>query len=343
MKALLTIFHRGHQYDPTLATLFRAFERVENVEDCDVVIMPITFKHDYVFDHELMEAVQRSGKKIVIVDFVEYGWDVPKPDHIFGVNTSQWKHKFDQNPEYYKLDEFIYRNSGSVLVYFKRELVKDSVVVAPFSILPVEYPGVVSLPDYNQHVSFEEFNSRPIDVVMFWGLSSPSRQILHGALIKESALRGQHLVANLDYLNEFQRCGEKRMVMPIHIPDFSRISIQILLHIQSMAKISISMGGAGAKCFRDCESSYNSVMARQENNIDWAYPWIDGENSIMLPNRSDNVLIDENKSYEKIMEWLDKPKELYDVYLNGISTWKNYEVNKYSSEYVLKTIKSKLQ
>ncbi len=338
MKAFLTIFHKGHAYDPTLVPLFRAFETVYTVEDSDIVIMPITYKEDYVFDYELMEAVQRSGKKIVIVDFVEYGWDVPKPYHIFGVNTGDWKGKF-QNQEYYKLDEFIYRNAGNVLLYFKRELVKNSEVVAPFSILPVEYPGVVSLPDYNPKVSFEEFNSRPIDVVMFWGLSNPSRQILHGELIRASALRGQHLVASLDYLNEFQGRGEKRMIMPIHIPDFKRISIHILLQIQSMAKISISMNGAGAKCFRHTESSYNSVMAFQENNISWSSPWIDGLNAIELPNKKDSVLIDEKASYERIMHYLDRPEQLYGMYCDGISNWKNYEASRYSSDYILKEIK----
>jgi hypothetical protein len=338
MKIFTTIFHKGHHYDPTLSQLFRAFENVNTVEECDLVVMPITYKEDYVFDHELMETVQGSGKKLVVVDFVEYGWDVLRPDHIFGVNTSQWKDKFKVE-DYFKLDEFIYRNAGSVVVYFKRELVKNG-VVAPFKVLPIEYPGVVSLPDYSPRQTFEEFNSRPIDIVMFWGLSSPSRQILHGHLISESALRGQHLVASMDYLNEFQRRGEKRMVMPIHIPDFKRISMQILLHIQSMAKVSISMGGAGSKCFRDYESSYNSVMARQENPLEWSYTWIDGVNSIKLPKRENDVLIDENKSYEKIMDWLNKPTELYDMYLKGIENSQKYEANNYSKNYILKEIQN---
>jgi hypothetical protein len=89
MKALLTIFHKGQEFDATLFSLFRAFERVHNVSDCDVVIMPVTYKDDYVFDHDLAEEVQRLGKKIVIVDFIEYGWDVQRPDHILGVNTGK--------------------------------------------------------------------------------------------------------------------------------------------------------------------------------------------------------------------------------------------------------------
>jgi hypothetical protein len=70
MKIFTTIFHKGHQYDPTLSFLFRAFETVNSIEACDVVVLPITYLDNYVFDYELMEAVQSSGKKIVIFDFV---------------------------------------------------------------------------------------------------------------------------------------------------------------------------------------------------------------------------------------------------------------------------------
>jgi hypothetical protein len=42
------------------------------------------------------------------------------------------------------------------------------------------------------------------------------------------------------------------------------------------------------------------------------------------------------------MAWLENPKDLYEMYVNGISNWQNYEVNRYSSEYILKNIKSNL-
>lgn len=336
MKAFITIFHKGHAYDPTLTALFRPFEKVNNVEDCDVVIMPITYQNDYVFDYDLMEAVQRSGKKIVIVDFVEYGWDVKTPDHIFGVNTYMWGNKF-QNPDYYRLDEFIYRNSGNIALYFKREFV-DNGREYPFKVLPVEYPGVAYLPEHNPEQSFDEFNNRPIDVLMTWGLSNPSRPLLHGEFVKQSALNGQHLVSSLEHVSTCQARGDKRMVVMVHIPDFARIPIQILLHIQSLAKVSISCNGAGAKCFRSAESAYNSVMALQENGLEWTYPWIDGINSINLPNKEDSTLVDETKAYERIMHYLNRPDQLYAMYVHGINNWKSYEVNKYSSEYILKEV-----
>lgn len=338
MKAFLTIFHKGHQYDGNLSHLFKAFEKVDNVNDCDVVILPITYQDNYVFDHELMEVVEASGKKLVVVDFVEYGWDVPYPSHIFGVNTDKWESKF-RNLDYFKLDEFLYRNGSRVVLYFKRELVEGGMFGAPFKILPAEYPGVVTLPN-NPTDTFEEFNNRPIDVIMTWGLSNPSRPILHGEFVKQSALNGQHLVSNIEHVTVCHKRGDKRMVVMAHIPDFARISNDILFRLQAMSKISISMNGAGFKCFRHAESSYNAVMAFQENNLEWSYPWDDGINSIELPNREEGVLIDEYKSYEKIMQYLNSPHQLYSMYLEGIHNWKNYEINKYSSDYILKEVKT---
>jgi hypothetical protein len=341
MKAFITICHKNHAYDPTLSYLFRAFEKVNNVQDCDVVIMPITYQNEYVADEQLMYDIESSGKKIIIVDFVEYGWDVAEPNHFFGVNTQAWENKF-QNKEYFKLDMFIWRNTPRIALYFKRELVSNP-IDTPYKVLPIEYPGVSTLPEYNPEVSYEEYTNRPIDIIMTWGLSNPSRPILHGELVKQSALNGQHLVSNIAHFTTCQKRGEKRMAVIAHIPDFARVSNLELLHLQSMAKISISLSGAGSKCFRSAESPYNSVMAIQENNLEWSYPWINGANCIELPNRQYSFLIDENKSYGRLMHYLESPKYLYGMYLQGIDNWKNYDLNNYASDYVLKEISKACQ
>jgi hypothetical protein len=343
MKAFITQFNKNGGFDPTLNSLFVAIEKVGSVSECNVVIIPITYMNDYVADRDLMNEVESSGKKIVIVDFVEYGWDRLETYHLFGINTkSDWSDKF-QNKEYYILDDFISRNVSKLALYFKRELPKvDFSSPFTFKVLPAEYPGVSTLPDYNQLQSFEDFNNRPIDVMMVWGLSNPSRPLLHGEFVKQSALNGQHLVSNIDHITICQKRGDKRMVAMLHVPDFARDSIYKLLHLQSLAKISISLNGAGKVCFRHTESSYNSVMALQEHRLERSYPWIDGVNCIELPNRLNSVLIDESRAYNKIMAWLENPKDLYEMYVNGISNWQNYEVNRYSSEYILKNIKSNL-
>lgn len=170
------------------------------------------------------------------------------------------------------------------------------------------------------------------------GLSNPSRPLLHGEFVKQSALNGQHLVSHLDHVSICQARGDKKMIVMVHVPDFARIPIQIILHIQSLAKISISMNGAGSKCFRSAESAYNSVMAIQENGLEWTYPWIDGINSINLPNKENSTLVDESKAYERIMHYLNKPDQLYGMYVHGVNNCKNYESNKYSNDYILKEI-----
>jgi hypothetical protein len=334
MKAFITLFDKRDTVDGTLLSLFRGFER-STLQDCDVVIVPITYFDEYQANEWLMELVLSMQKRVVVFDFVEYGWDVLKPNHIFTVNTIEWAGKF-RNQEYLKLDRFL--AGSNVILYFKRELLADNKLQPKFKVLPAEYPGVSTLPEPVHPATYDEFTNRPIDIIMVWGLSNPSRPILHGELAKQTALNGQHLVSSLEYFNECQRRGEKRMVVLAHIPDFARVSIHQILHLQSLAKISISLGGAGFKCFRDSEASYNCVMARQKNPLEWSYPWLDGINCIDLPNRTHSTLIDENRSYEKLMAWLDSPEQLYKVYLQGINNWKNYDANNYANDYILKEV-----
>lgn len=343
MKAFITLCHKNHAYDGTLTHLFRAFEKT-SLQECDVVIFPITYQDSYVADEELMKAIAESGKKIVIVDFVEYGWDARDTDHFFGVNTEspKFQNKF-KNEDYIKLCDFCYDNTESIILYFKRELSSNRKVEGPFKTLPIEYPGIATLPD-TKIDSFEEYNNRPIDLMMVWGLSNPSRPILHGELCKQAGVNGWQLVTDLRHIAQYQIEGRNKMCVMVMNPDFARESIHTILHLQSLAKISISMNGAGKKCFRHSESSYNSVMALQETGLEWTYPWIDYENAIVLPNR-DNTdkaglpLIDESLAYQKLMMNIGEPERLYKMYLNGIDNWNNYEVNKYS-EFILKEIQN---
>jgi hypothetical protein len=337
MKAFITMFDKNGHMDGTLLPLFAAFEKT-SLADADIIIIPITFMSHYQADTDLMSEAVMSGKKMVVVDFVEYGWDVAKPDHIFTVNTySKWLDKF-KDTDYLMLDTFLKSSIDKIALYFKRELPSDANLNISFKILPAEYPGVSTLPGSIYPATYEEFTDRPIDVIMVWGLSNPSRPILHGELVKQSGLNGQHLVSNLDHFTTCQKRGDKRMIVMAHIPDFARVSIQQILHLQSLAKISISLNGCGKRCFRHAESPYNTVMALQENGYPWSYSWIDGFNCIELPNRSDGTLIDENRSYMRLMHYLDRPQQLYDMYLHGTNNWKNYDVNNYSEDYILKNI-----
>lgn len=339
MKAFITLCHKGHAYDQTLIPLFSAFEKT-TLQECDVVIFPITYQDNYVADEELMKDIVASGKKIVIVDFVEYGWDAKDTNHIFGFNTKSYQDKF-KNAEYFKLDEFLFENRSNISLYFKREL-QENRLISSQSLLPIEYPGLHTLPTFISPATFEEYNNRPIDILMTWGLSNPSRPLLHGELCKQSALNGQQLVTNLDHIGHYQQRGIKNLCVVVMTPDFARESIYKSLHIQGLAKISVSLNGAGSRCFRHAESSYNSLMALQENGGEWTYPWVDYNNAIELPNREGSVLIDETASYNKIMECLRNPEALYKMYLNGTENWKGYQVDKYSENYILKEIQKNI-
>jgi hypothetical protein len=110
----------------------------------------------------------------------------------------------------------------------------------------------------------------------------------------------------------------------VYTPVFLRQPMVRLYTIQNQAKLSISLAGDGQKCMRDVEASYNSVMARMDYGVQHTFPWIDGENCIILPTvKPDNVLLDCEASFQKLMQAL-KQSDLYQVYQNGMATWRNY-------------------
>ena len=92
----------------------------------------------------------------------------------------------------------------------------------------------------------------------------------------------------------------------------------------------------GRKCSKEPEISYNSVAAIQETNQYYSYPWIDDENSIILPNKTDNqFLIDTEKSVDKMLEYIEQPEKLYQIYLNSHKNCLNYRIDNYLTNYII--------
>jgi hypothetical protein len=86
-------------------------------------------------------------------------------------------------------------------------------------------------------------------------------------------------------------------------------------------------------------------MARQENNMIWSYPWIDGINSIILPSIKDgnlDIFLDINKSVDKIENSLKNEKKLYEMYFNGFYNARKYFYKNYIESYICYNILRKL-
>jgi len=285
-----------------------------------VPILFISRSENLTFNEEILKL---AGKPFVVIDFIENGWlwDGKGADAetlVVRQNTAQFGDVCKNGWE--RLDEFLAQNKP--LKYFKRELLKKD---ASDWLLPIEYPN------WNNSVHVEqkaEFNARPIDVLYFWGKSHEGRVQLHGEIWKNSSKSGYAVCDNLYYFNEFMKEEKGRKWVSLWIPHYGRVEIQNILSINGMSKLSVSMPGAGIKCFRStCESPVNSVMVMQKNDLAWTYNWDD----------SNCILVEPGKEIQGIEEAL-QDEHLYEVYLEGVKIAEKYRVDNYIKEYLLKKI-----
>jgi len=134
----------------------------------------------------------------------------------------------------------------------------------------------------------------------------------------------------------------KKIVL-FYRPWYMRIPFPEMMEIYDQGKIGITMWGAGKKCFRDVEASFNCVMAMQESKCCYAYPWVHGKNCIMLPNKTlDNgyIIIDEYKAIEDLDYYLNRDEELYQIYTYGKNNCLNYRIDNYLTKYLIPKLES---
>src|SRR5688572_15082768 len=135
--------------------------------DSDVVIIPISYLSSYKF----YEGLLGLKKKWVLLDYCEYGWDAGDKENRFGHGMV---HQFGHlnTPDYVLFDKWVAENPP--VLTLKRELFKRDVTP---TMLPCEFPCQLPAPPLQ---SKAEFDARPIECLMVWGLSNPMRPKLHG-------------------------------------------------------------------------------------------------------------------------------------------------------------------
>jgi len=292
------------------------FNILKNIQT-DATLVPVTRLRDFVFNDELLKL-----NKYVLVDFVENGWDWNMQEtHLFGQNTFANFSRLFQGEEWKKFDDFVAHNPPHL--YFKRELLKKDF---KSNVHPIEYPC------FNQPYIVQDketFDSRPVQTFMNWGLSHPRRRQLHGEIFIAADKYGYDVVDNFHNFQGSFNDGHKKVWATINTPHFARIPITQVLACQNLSKISVSMAGAGRKCFRTTgESPINAVMMLPNDDIAYSYEWSDGYNCIKT---------DEGKEIETLVEAL-KNENLYEIYLRGVENCNKYQLNTYLSDYILPTI-----
>lgn len=297
--------------------------RIAELINSKYPIIPLTRINDFIFNTELLKL-----KEYILLDYCEYGandWD-HKETHIFGKNTGRFQYAFNSD-EWYKFDEFVMNNPP--LLHFKRELLQKDVI---HNLLPVEYPcfytGYPTL-------SRTDFDNKPLEVFFSWGHSNESRRMLHGEIWKNAAKKGYSVCDNIYYFNKFmEEETNPHKWVTMNIPHYGRQDLTNILTINGAAKLSLSLWGAGVKCFRSSESPINSVMVLPMDDLAWTYEWISGINCVRIPLETDldslRGITDEVATNTiETLETALKCENLYNIYLNGLNTIEKYRVNNY--------------
>lgn len=292
----------------------------------DVPIILMNCFSDYQFDPALYDL-----DKYVLVDFCELGANSYDRSEtlLFGRNAERFK-KIDSD-EWRKFDQFVKDNPP--ILYLKRELLKKDF---GGNVHPIDFPCYE--PEYPLQTE-QEFNARPLSVFHAWGWSHESRRILQGNIYLNAA---QKNIAVLDNFNHIIRGIQeyknyKQIWATINVPWFDRISMNQLLYVQGMSKLSVSLPGAGAKCFRMAEASINSVMVLQDDKMQYAYPWIHGENCIKIPLGEDHESIRGLKGGWDAIEIIEAAlarTDLYEIYKAGVANLQNYRIENYVKYYL---------
>jgi len=285
-----------------------AFNLLQKV-NVDIPIVLVSRVEDMVLNEEILKL-----KEWVLADYTELGWDWSMDyGHHFGQNTDKFPEVF-RSEDWKRFDQFVKDNPPKLT--FCRELLERDVTD---KLVPIVYPCMLTAVPVQTR---EEFNKRLLDVFYTWGLSNEARKWLQAKIWKKSSSYGYAVCDNLYYLKAFlelERTPSKWF--SANIPHYARLPMEELIMVNGMAKISISIAGAGRNCFRHAESPINSVMLMWNDELAWHQKdWFDGYNCIKC---------EEGEEIQAIVRALHNPDELYMMYRNGVATIDKFRVDNY--------------
>jgi hypothetical protein len=305
------------------ANLLNHLPRSNGVHDCDCVVLPFSYYEDFQWNPQVPAIIGK--RRYIVIDFIELGldWDVNSgmDSKVLGRNTLNYLRIAKQG--WLGANDFIRDNPP--IAYFSRELLQREVTDW---LLPLDFPCYLPLPSIQTK---QEFDSRPLDIFWFWGLSHESRPRLHGDIFRNAYKMGYEVLSQINHWEGFFRDPRGRTWATVHAPHWDRRPIQEIMHFNHRSKLSVSLPGAGQKCFRDSECPVGSVPAFWETGISWSFPWVDGHNCVSLrPN----------------MEWEDlyeatQRDDLYDLYVSAQSNIENYSSPNYVHRHIIPSIQKR--
>ena len=285
----------------------------------DIVLVPVTYHHNYQFNPVLL-----TVRKYVLVDMTEQGWNWDgKSENRLGLGALRTYQHFDTN-EWGLLDDWIRQNPP--ILTFKRELLAEHRTA---TMQPIEYLCVHPVAPTQ---SREDWERRPFAVFHSWGWSNPARALLHADIFRAMTNKGIEVISEFRHFDSFKPTPPGGNVWAtIYAPWFCRNPDPDLLKAQRLSKISVSLPGAGKKCFRHAEAPNGAVMALPYDNLAWSYPWTHRENCWRL-----------SADYTFDDLYAATCSDTYDIYQASQETISKYRSETYVKDYFLPTLESVL-
>lgn len=303
------------------AHLLSGFPNVSSSpHDCDVILVPISTYADYRFNPKLRDI----KKPWVLIDYVELEWnyfDLGNPTMLFGQNAKECRWL---NPHWHPFDDFVRENPPAL--YLKRELLSKDVTD---TVNPICWPSRLQIPILE---GMDEYHARPIEVMHWFGYSSPVRPRLHGQIFAAMATHGIGVISEFDHFHGYFQNPSARTWASIFAPHYARRPITDVEWLQRRSKMSVSMPGCGVKSFRDSESCIGTLMVLREDALARSFPWTHGENCIRVR---------QGHEFEDL-DAATKRDDLYQLFAACQDTAKKYCTKEYVSGYIQPLIEARL-
>lgn len=334
----------GYTYHTFMKSVHKYSDLIySDLESADIVCVFVTFLgDDCIFDETTAELISKTNKPIIIFDYNEYGPNDGRK-RIDEYNLFGYKLEFrDLNIYNYssKFHKFLLDNQKLITCYFKRELGQSiDLTNVPFKVFPIEFVaeeytfnGVVDTKD--------QYYDRKCIYNFVWGFSNFSRPHLNGGfLLNMEKFNCKFALSYMQTTYMLNESTDKFIFIANH--DWrERVDLNI---INSKSIMILDLYGCGQKCFRNIESSKNSLSVKQDpNQLKYTYEWKDGYNCISLP-VNDDMSLNVNKSIDILLDYRhDKHHLLYDMYLNSLEINKLYCPSSYVPNHLIKNIKSSI-
>lgn len=309
--------------DPPLQNLLRHLPRDGGKR---VTIVPITRLDDFRFNLSI-------NGPWVLWDHSEFGWDW-KQHTSYRWGVDRLDHEWFKSDEYRRFDDFVVNHPP--IMTFQRELLAAD---ATDTLIPIEYGNWLPRTPID---SPERFRRRPIEVLHNGGRSHEGRMTLFGAIFQGASRHGYDVITRWEDIRPALADSNSRKWANIHCPHYSRIDVRDVDRWNNQSKLSVSMPGCGRKCFRHSEAINGSIMAFQEDQLAWSYPYVDGVNCVRFvdfetdPTTASFAVNKLNSVVEM------EPHAIYSLYVRAQEQADKYRCERYAHDWIAGNVEKAL-